>query len=78
MLKDHLKTAKRSLDVGSGSGYLTLAFAQLMEDPEAVSYGIEHISTLVKESIVNLKKYFIFILNIHSYLDFYFKIARNH
>lgn len=56
LLKDHLKKGKRALDVGSGSGYLTLAFAKMMEQPDAVAYGIEHISNLVKESIVNLEK----------------------
>lgn len=55
-LKDRLKTAKSCLDVGSGSGYLTLAFAKLMEEPEAVSYGVEHIPQLVKESIANIEK----------------------
>ena len=55
-LKDQLKTAKRCLDVGSGSGYLTLAFAKLMEQPDAVAYGIEHIPGLVKDSITNIEK----------------------
>lgn len=43
LLKDHLSKAKKSLDVGSGSGYLTLAFAKMMNNPDSVSYGIEHI-----------------------------------
>jgi protein-L-isoaspartate(D-aspartate) O-methyltransferase len=29
--RDHLKVAKKVLDVGSGSGYLTLAFAKMIE-----------------------------------------------
>lgn len=56
LLKDHLKRAKRCLDVGSGSGYLTLAFAMMMHEPGAVSYGIEHIPNLVKTSIINIEK----------------------
>ena len=49
-----MKKGKKSLDVGSGTGYLTLAFAELM--PEGVSYGIEHIPELVKMSIANIEK----------------------
>ena len=56
MLKDILKDAKRCLDVGSGTGYLTLAFAKLMKNKDAISYGIEHIPELVKSSIVNISK----------------------
>lgn len=64
-LKDKLKTAKRCLDVGSGTGYLTLAFAKMMlhhqkldvgEPGEVVSYGVEHIPELVKLSKENIKK----------------------
>lgn len=56
LLEDHLKRSSRVLDVGSGSGYLTLAFAKMM--PEGgVTYGIEHISELVRDSINNIKKY---------------------
>ena len=59
MLKDQLKTAKKTLDVGSGTGYLTLAFAKAMllaGTKEVKSYGIEHIPELVKSSIVNIQK----------------------
>eukprot|EP01017_Pseudomicrothorax_dubius_P048695 TRINITY_DN8917_c0_g2_i1.p1 TRINITY_DN8917_c0_g2~~TRINITY_DN8917_c0_g2_i1.p1 ORF type:complete len:154 (-),score=36.91 TRINITY_DN8917_c0_g2_i1:26-487(-) len=45
---DRLKTAKRALDVGSGSGYLTLCMAKLMSD--GVAYGVEHIPQLVASS----------------------------
>ncbi len=48
-LSKKLATAKRCLDVGSGSGYLTLAFAKMMENnADMVSVGIEHISELVE------------------------------
>lgn len=53
---DRLVTAKKCLDVGSGTGYLTLAFSKLMKDPDAVSYGVEHIGELVKESVKNIEK----------------------
>jgi len=57
LLKDRLKDAKRCLDVGSGSGYLTLAFAKMMLNSGAVSYGVEHIPELVERSILNIKKH---------------------
>lgn len=41
------KRPKKVLDVGSGSGYLTVAFVYMMDDPEAVCFGIEHIQQLV-------------------------------
>jgi len=33
LLKDHVVNAKRVLDVGSGSGYLTTCFALMMKKP---------------------------------------------
>jgi len=57
MLKDTLINAKRCLDVGSGTGYLTLAFAKMMKNKDAVSYGIEHIPELCKSSIENISKH---------------------
>jgi protein-L-isoaspartate(D-aspartate) O-methyltransferase len=47
--------AKKALDVGSGSGYLTLAFAKMMPK-DGISYGIEHIPQLVQSSKENIKK----------------------
>ena len=32
LLKDHLKIGGRALDVGFGSGYLTVAMSKMMED----------------------------------------------
>jgi len=55
-LKDHLKYAKKSLDIGSGTGYLTLAFAKLMNEPGAISYGIDHIPELVQLAMKNISK----------------------
>jgi len=51
---------KRALDIGSGSGYLTVCFAKLMKSPDSVAYGVEHIGELVKKSLDNIKQYFIF------------------
>jgi methylase of polypeptide subunit release factors len=46
-MKDHLKTAKRALDVGSGTGLLTLAMAKMMKNKDAFVIGIEHIPQLI-------------------------------
>jgi protein-L-isoaspartate(D-aspartate) O-methyltransferase len=43
------------LDVGSGSGYLTLAFAY-MTDGEGQVVGIEHVPQLVEVSKRNITK----------------------
>lgn len=54
-LKDCLKPGNRVLDVGSGSGYLTVAFSKMMDD-EGVVVGVEHIPELVTASIENISK----------------------
>ena len=54
-LKDYLKPGKKSLDVGSGSGYLTVAFSRLMND-EGISVGIEHIPGLYEYGKKNIEK----------------------
>ena len=62
LLGEHLKRAKKCLDVGSGSGYLTLAFLLAMidhqPDSKVASYGIEHVPDLVIASQNNITKHF--------------------
>jgi len=55
VLHDQLTRSKNaaSLDVGSGTGYLTACFARMM-GPTGKSYGIEHIPELASRSIENL------------------------
>lgn len=47
---------QRVLDVGSGSGYLSVAFAKLL-GPNSKIYGIEHIQSLVNLSRQNTEKH---------------------
>ncbi|XP_073988882.1 protein-L-isoaspartate(D-aspartate) O-methyltransferase-like isoform X2 [Rhodnius prolixus] len=54
LLKDRLKPGSRALDVGSGSGYLTVCMA-LMVGPSGRAVGIDHIKELVDYSINNVK-----------------------
>lgn len=54
LLKDRLKPGSRALDVGSGSGYLTVCMA-LMVGPSGRAVGIDHIKELVDYSISNVK-----------------------
>ena len=61
-LSKHLSTAKSCLDVGSGSGYLTLALSKMMKEG-SFSVGIEHIPELVDSSKKNIGK------NHQKYLD---------
>uniref|UniRef100_A0AC34PU91 Protein-L-isoaspartate O-methyltransferase n=1 Tax=Panagrolaimus sp. JU765 TaxID=591449 RepID=A0AC34PU91_9BILA len=50
------KNNPRILDVGSGSGYLTVCFAMLA-GKNGKSIGIEHMPELVHKSIANVKKH---------------------
>jgi protein-L-isoaspartate(D-aspartate) O-methyltransferase len=55
MLRDKLVPGARVLDVGSGSGYLTVCMARLVQ-PGGKAIGIEHISQLVDLSLINISK----------------------
>lgn len=55
MLKDHLQEGMTALDVGSGSGYLSVCMSKLIGGKGKV-VGIEHIKELVDFSIRNTKK----------------------
>lgn len=54
-LLDHLKPGAKVLDVGSGSGYLTHVFAELVK-PHGVVVGVEHIQPLVDMGMENTRK----------------------
>ncbi|CAN8008790.1 unnamed protein product [Ixodes pacificus] len=54
-LKDHLYEGAKALDVGSGSGYLTVCMA-LMVGETGRTIGIDHIPELVDQSIANIHK----------------------
>ena len=55
LLRDHLQPGMRSLDVGSGSGYLTVCMA-LMVGRTGKAVGIDHIPELVEMSRTNIKQ----------------------
>ncbi|CAG7816767.1 unnamed protein product [Allacma fusca] len=55
ILEKHLKEGARALDVGSGSGYLTVCMS-IMVGPSGKAVGIEHMPELVAASIENVKK----------------------
>ncbi len=54
-LSDKLQPGARALDVGSGSGYLTAAMAEMVS-PGGVCVGIDHIPELVEWSRSNLQR----------------------
>ena len=54
-LKDYLTEGSRVLDVGFGSGYLTVAMSKMMNDKGTV-YGIEHMKELYDFAIKNIVK----------------------
>ncbi|KAJ7556368.1 hypothetical protein O6H91_05G079800 [Diphasiastrum complanatum] len=55
LLENHLEPGMHALDVGSGTGYLTAAFA-LMVGEQGYAVGVEHIPELVQQSIENVKR----------------------
>ncbi|XP_046454541.1 protein-L-isoaspartate(D-aspartate) O-methyltransferase-like isoform X1 [Daphnia pulex] len=64
-LKDHLLHGTKALDVGSGSGYLTVCMALMMGEKGRVT-GIDHIKGLVDESLANVKKDKVALSLLHS------------
>ncbi|XP_063705611.1 protein-L-isoaspartate(D-aspartate) O-methyltransferase [Culicoides brevitarsis] len=62
LLKDHLKTGCRVLDVGAGSGFLVSAFARFLNQDKApnpengIVVGIEHHPKLVELGINNIRQ----------------------
>uniref|UniRef100_A0A3P9PPG1 Protein-L-isoaspartate(D-aspartate) O-methyltransferase n=1 Tax=Poecilia reticulata TaxID=8081 RepID=A0A3P9PPG1_POERE len=55
LLHDQLHEGARALDVGSGSGILSVCFARMV-GPKGKVIGIDHIKELVDDSINNVKK----------------------
>ncbi|XP_041108258.1 protein-L-isoaspartate(D-aspartate) O-methyltransferase-like isoform X2 [Polyodon spathula] len=55
LLHDQLYEGAKALDVGSGSGILSVCFARMV-GPEGRVLGIDHIKELVDDSINNVKK----------------------
>lgn len=53
VLKDHLINGTKALDVGSGSGYLTVCMALMMGD-HGTAIGIEHYDELTAMSLKNV------------------------
>ena len=56
LLKDYLKPGNKALDVGFGSGYLTVAMSKMMEDKGTV-VGVEHIKELCTFATENISKH---------------------
>uniref|UniRef100_A0A673CN63 Protein-L-isoaspartate O-methyltransferase n=1 Tax=Sphaeramia orbicularis TaxID=375764 RepID=A0A673CN63_9TELE len=55
LLHDQLYEGAKALDVGSGSGILSVCFARMV-GPKGKVIGIDHIKELVDDSINNVKK----------------------
>eukprot|EP00921_Rhytidocystis_pertsovi_P012260 GHVQ01019835.1.p1 GENE.GHVQ01019835.1~~GHVQ01019835.1.p1 ORF type:complete len:278 (-),score=32.37 GHVQ01019835.1:514-1347(-) len=64
-LKDKLESGNRALDVGSGTGYLTVAMAHMVEATEGkgMVVGVDYIQGLVDMSIENVKRDIPHLLN---------------
>ena len=55
-LRDYLNEGDTVLDIGFGSGYLTVAMSKMMKDKECV-VGIEHIKGLYDFGVQNISKH---------------------
>ena len=55
LMKDHLKEGNKVLDIGFGSGYLTVAMSKMMND-KGIVVGIEHIKYLYNFALENICK----------------------
>ena len=55
LLQKQLKDGNKVLDVGSGSGYLTVCFAKMVS-PTGKVIGIDHVKDLVNWSGINVRK----------------------
>lgn len=55
LLRDKLVEGEKALDVGSGSGYLTVCMS-LMVGETGKAIGIDHIPELVNYSIENVRR----------------------
>jgi len=61
LLRDHLVPGARALDVGSGTGYLTCIFADLVCDggraeSKGMAVGVDHVKELVENSRIAERK----------------------
>ncbi|XP_049880821.1 protein-L-isoaspartate(D-aspartate) O-methyltransferase-like [Pectinophora gossypiella] len=56
LLKDHLTNGESALDIGSGSGYITVCMAVMLGE-QGLAIGVEHIPELVVESTNNIQKH---------------------
>lgn len=54
-LSSYISSGDKVLDVGSGSGYLTVAFSKMMDD-KGIVVGIEHIDKLYQIGLHNITK----------------------
>eukprot|EP00299_Pterocystis_sp_00344_P007070 c2106_g1_i1.p1 GENE.c2106_g1_i1~~c2106_g1_i1.p1 ORF type:complete len:240 (+),score=53.50 c2106_g1_i1:38-721(+) len=64
LLSDCLKPGARVLDVGSGSGFLTIAMALMVTETGFV-VGVDHVPELVQLSVQNARKSFSQLLDSH-------------
>ncbi len=60
LLANHLQPGNRVLDVGSGSGYLSVAMARLVCPPDSpqqgMVVGVEHFPELVESSVAAVRE----------------------
>ncbi|EGR34210.1 protein-l-isoaspartate, D-aspartate o-methyltransferase, putative [Ichthyophthirius multifiliis] len=59
LIKGYTKTAVKALDIGVGSGWITVALSELMENKDSIVYGIDHLQgvlNIAKKNIIKSHK----------------------
>lgn len=56
VMKDYLKNAKKCLDIGTGSGWMSLAMKKMMTDEDSMVYALDHIEGILKLAEKNIRK----------------------
>lgn len=54
MLEEYLIPGSKVVDIGCGSGYLTVCLAKMIERGEV--YGVDHIEELINQAVENIRK----------------------
>ena len=56
LIKNYSKTAVKSLDIGIGSGWMSVALSELMENKQSICYGIDHLQGVLNIAKKNILK----------------------
>lgn len=56
VMYSYIKNGKKCLDIGTGSGFMTLAMAKILECPQGITFGLDHLKGVLKIARENISK----------------------